>query len=320
MSFIIDCSTSLDNDGRYDIDTDLIFFQHPRSGYNAGVSTALRGSTSNNVPPELLIAAQLSPPVQIRGLTRQLSRVKPSSTIADGSISESAANVVNVIRRLAAGSLWDYWLIRHPIYGTAVLKLIEEAVKEDGFYVGPLLGLQGDVVPRYYGLYQTIGEYRYYAMLLEYIPHPLGSGFLLLSQEWNGVLHRDIDIRHILVDDHDRVCLVGFRHSKLLSLKEENDVDRIMGELGAIRMGIGLEDEEDITTDTIPRSYFELLPDPEGYIQEMKDIESQPEPDWLDNQVMRADPWGVPDLSSVPEETTITAENYRYWEQQRATS
>ncbi|WWC59249.1 uncharacterized protein I303_101799 [Kwoniella dejecticola CBS 10117] len=220
--------------------------------------------------------------------------------------------ILKVQKFLAAGYLWDFWLATHPLYGEVVLKLvftpehpcrtpgydrylpreeiIGQAMIEDKRYLGSLLDLQGDLVPLYYGLYASrkrsfhcycpeTGEYGegepwYYAILMEYVDHPMGPGCVRLDAEWkqklysayerlhlHGVLHTDICSRHVLIDKDERIRLVSFRRSETGELDDTRDVSDFVFEALCVRTVIGGELYGEIWIDCLPSTYWAQLPE-----------------------------------------------------------
>ncbi|WVW78703.1 hypothetical protein I302_100663 [Kwoniella bestiolae CBS 10118] len=246
MSFKISCSPHLAREGRSGLSNNLQFAPHPRSSFEKLAN----------------------------GCTADLS---PSSSPNDG----SPIHALEVIEYLAPGYLWDFWLAQHPIYGKVVLKLVltsnysccrpeyddyipqneifEEALKQEEFYLGPLADLQGDIVPKYHGLYTSVEGGWYIAIMLEWAGYALGPRVIYLKEEWlqkvyeayetlhlHGVMHSDLCTRHILVDDNHKIRLVSFRQSARKYLTDEDDVSVLMCEAVKLRVRIGMERIKDV--------------------------------------------------------------------------
>ncbi|WWD00339.1 hypothetical protein V866_007251 [Kwoniella sp. B9012] len=224
-------------------------------------------------PTELMETVSEESPFQ----TWQLTDPNPVASFS-ASKPLSSMQTVKVTKFVTSGYLWDYWLAEHSQYGSVILKLVyipdyacnepntweyiapdqvlNEALKEEKFYLGPLSDLQGQVVPRYYGLYHTVPDDYHYAILLEYADV---SGPVTHDLEWReilykaydtlhlrGVWHGNLSSRHILTDSHNQIRLVGFRRALKLDLTKEGDVEKLMVEALEVREHIGLEVREEV--------------------------------------------------------------------------
>ncbi|WWD00336.1 hypothetical protein V866_007248 [Kwoniella sp. B9012] len=230
---------------------------------------------------------------------------------------KSAMQTVKITKYLCPGYLWDFWLGKHSQYGEVVVKLVylpdypcnnpefddyvpdeqvvKEALKEEDTYLGPLADLQGEVVPRYYGMYHSVPDGEHIAIMLEYIEQPTGGEPRLAEEErkhrlysayerlhFRGVLHRDIDFRHILMNKRDMTFrLVSFRRSCRKSLKNEDDVASLMSEYVVVRVSIGWERDEDIANEDIPSCYTSRLADPAAFLAELQAAHEVPLDDWI---------------------------------------
>ncbi|OCF57862.1 hypothetical protein L486_03883 [Kwoniella mangroviensis CBS 10435] len=131
---------------------------------------------------------------------------------------------------LASGNIWDFWLCHHSIYGKVVLKIVdlrdppcinpyydeyidpfeivEHALQEEELLMDELKDLQGNLVPRYYGIYLSDAlpnlEIPYLAMILEYAGEPLGPGFIDLHEDWRFRRSDSVDMKNIM-DVHGAV-------------------------------------------------------------------------------------------------------------------
>ncbi|OCF59048.1 hypothetical protein L486_03546 [Kwoniella mangroviensis CBS 10435] len=270
---------------------------------------------TSKVPDVVESISQLSP-FQPFGIVESMLGSKPPPASIVQSPPVSAMQTLRVIKYLRPGYLWDFWLADHSQYGKVVLKLvylpnypcnrpdyddyvppeevITEALKEESLYLGPLTKLQGELVPKYYGLYHSIPGSYHIAILLEHAGHAIGPGEVDLDEEWqeklysayqrlhrHGVVHRDVSTRHILIDDQERIRLVSFRRSDQKDLKDEDDVGTLMDEAIIVRTRIGPESLDEIDCDSLPAAYYSDLENPESFLQELRDVANAPWPDWV---------------------------------------
>ncbi|WWC68565.1 uncharacterized protein I206_102494 [Kwoniella pini CBS 10737] len=182
---------------------------------------------------------------------------------------------------LASGSLWDFWIAQHPIYGKVVLKIvyaaeppgmdpnydnfvdpfdvINHALKEDDNYMRTLKDLQGTIVPRYYGLWESeytgpLHESLYLAMIMEYAGESLGPGYFEANKEWEtkiydayktlhlqgSLLQRDLNSSRLLYDKSlNSIRIVGFRYALPVDLKIDSDVFLLVWEAYYVRINCG---------------------------------------------------------------------------------
>ncbi|OCF59049.1 hypothetical protein L486_03547 [Kwoniella mangroviensis CBS 10435] len=237
-------------------------------------------------PTELMETVSEESPFQ----TWQLTDPNPVASFS-ASKPLSSMQTVKVTKLVTSGYLWDYWLAEHSQYGSVILKLVyipnyacdepntwehiapdqvlNEALKEEKFYLGPLSDLQGQVVPRYYGLYHTVPDDYHYAILLEYadvsgpVTHDLDWREKLYKAYDNlhlrGVWHGNLSSRHILTDSHNQIRLVGFRRALKLDLTNEDDVEKLMVEALEVREHIGLEVREEVKMSILSPLYYAKL-------------------------------------------------------------
>ncbi|WWC68569.1 uncharacterized protein I206_102498 [Kwoniella pini CBS 10737] len=201
---------------------------------------------------------------------------------------ESSQDItLNITAYIDTGYIWDFWLAEHPIFGMVVLKvvnrsdypcqiprldpfvhpknLINEALKEEKFYVTHLKHLQGSVVPKYYGLYTSGNTDSYLAIILEYAGVAIGQGYTEIGREWTekiyeaykqlhlqGVTQFDIDVRHILIDNADNIRLEG----------------------SCIRGRFGGRRDMNLLQSQLPSEYWSGLKDPEAYISGVRQYEA----------------------------------------------
>ncbi|WVQ64985.1 uncharacterized protein L199_003155 [Kwoniella botswanensis] len=211
---------------------------------------------------------------------------------------------------LASGNIWDFWLCHHSTYGKVVLKVVDErdppcinpyydeyidsleiiehALQEEELLMDELRDLQGIVVPKYYGMYQseTLGpnlDIPYLAMLLEYAGNPLGPGFIDLHEDWlnkvyeayraihtRGVIHGDICTRHVLYDEYGRIRLVSFRRSDSVDMKNFMDVHRTVMEAAIVRTRFGFHEPESLDMSKEVPDYAAQLDDPDKFIDSLR--------------------------------------------------
>ncbi|WWC60380.1 uncharacterized protein I303_102952 [Kwoniella dejecticola CBS 10117] len=147
-----------------------------------------------------------------------------ASAPASSSTSDSAPGTVpnlHLIDYLASGSLYDFWIAQHPIYGKVVFQIVyvsqppclnptydeyvdpndihKHALKEEDNYMGPLKDLQGTIVPNFFGVYiaqeypeegdEDEDEYDYLAIVTEYVGQGLGPGYFEMSADWATMLY-----------------------------------------------------------------------------------------------------------------------------------
>ncbi|WVQ69015.1 uncharacterized protein L199_007227 [Kwoniella botswanensis] len=270
--FAVDCSTSVAREGRSELASGLQFFPHPESSFQT------IGRSSAQPTPTLTHSAK-----------RSTSEPPPPSILHSASV--LAMQTVKVIKFLRPGYLWDFWLADHSQYGKVVLKLvylpnypcnrpdyddyvppeevITEALKEEGLYLGPLNKLQGELVPKYYGLYHSVPGSYHIAMLLEYAGHAIGPGEVDLDEEWKEKLY----------SAYQRLHRHGVVHRD--DLKDEDDVGTLMSEAVIVRTRIGPESLDEIYCDSLPAAYYSDLENPESFLQELRDIANAPLPDWV---------------------------------------
>ncbi|WWD07912.1 hypothetical protein V865_006019 [Kwoniella europaea PYCC6329] len=267
--------------------------------------------------PDVVESISQQLPFQLVGMVESMLGSKPPPPSIVQSAPVSAMQSLRVIKYLRPGYLWDFWLGKHSQYGEVVVKLVylpdypcnnpefddyvpdeqvvKEALKEEDTYLGPLADLQGEVVPRYYGMYHSVPDGEHIAIMLEYIEQPTGGEPRLAEEErkhrlysayerlhFRGVLHRDIDFRHILMNKRDMTFrLVSFRRSCRKSLKNEDDVASLMSEYVVVRVSIGWERDEDIANEDIPSSYTSRLADPAAFLAELQAAHEVPLDDWI---------------------------------------
>ncbi|WWC59235.1 uncharacterized protein I303_101785 [Kwoniella dejecticola CBS 10117] len=146
----------------------------------------------------------------------QTSMAEPGSQLPFPGVASHTHHSVTITKYLAAGSMWDFWLAEHPVYGKIVVKLVHEI---DNRCKDP--------------------RYDPYIRREEIFPGITQRRFVL-SWSVEGTSRRP---------SPEILCL--------------------------IRVRIGLEQFEDFTSDSIPKSYFAQLSDPERFIQEMRDAEEE---------------------------------------------
>ncbi|WWC60368.1 uncharacterized protein I303_102939 [Kwoniella dejecticola CBS 10117] len=218
------------------------------------------------------------------------------------------SEILLITKHMNSGYLWDFWLADHPRYGRVIFKvfyrpeypcriphlyeyipskkLFDELVKEENFYLRQLSTLQGNLVPKYYGMYTSGKKDRYLAMLLEYAGQSLGSRYIELNREYtekiydayerlhlHGVMQFDIDGRQNLIDEEGRVRLVGFRRAESVNLRSPKGVDRIIGEAWCIRRRFGGRQDMNFRPTGLPDRYWNHLADSAGYKAKMEEKE-----------------------------------------------
>ncbi|WWC87956.1 uncharacterized protein L201_002856 [Kwoniella dendrophila CBS 6074] len=184
---------------------------------------------------------------------------------------------LKLVEYIYGGFLWDFWICEHPLYGKVISKIVDtfdhpcsipdlddnvacediikQAIREQEFYNGPLLELQGEVVPRYFGIYTAGRKDQYLAMVLGFAGYSLETGVHefnheLLSKICDaykqihlcGVSHWDIEDRHILVNDQRQIQLVGFRRSVRQDVTTVKGVLRLLQEAACVRGRFELHD------------------------------------------------------------------------------
>ncbi|WWD00338.1 hypothetical protein V866_007250 [Kwoniella sp. B9012] len=242
---------------------------------------------------------RLGPKVDREGRSQLLTNLRftlhPLSTFQSESQDSQDGTVLDIVKYFYSGYLWDFWLADHSNYGKVVFKLLyvpgypcsdpnfweyvprdqlaNEALKEEQFYLGLLKDLQGQLIPWYYGCYQT-EDGNHLGVLLEYAGIGMGSGLVTYHAEWReklyeayetlhlrGVHHGHVYPRHILTDSRNRIRLVALRRSSRADLTKENDVEALMLEALDLRRRIGLEREEEVKMSLLPSSYYSRLND-----------------------------------------------------------
>ncbi|WWC59208.1 uncharacterized protein I303_101758 [Kwoniella dejecticola CBS 10117] len=233
-------------------------------------------------------------------------------------IVDVACSVITVTKYIGPGYLWDFWLGDHFLYGQVVLKIvdhfdyycmdkntweyiapediIEEAVREEEFYQGPLRDLQGRTIPIFHGTYLSAGGGRFCATILEYAGRAIGPGVVLLSQDFRdklynaykeihmrGVAHGDTSSRHVLIDDQERIRIINFRRSAPIDLTDQHEVWQLMNEVVEIRLQIGMENKANCRHVDLPEWYYDKVDDREGFIKSIQPINPKDVvlPDWL---------------------------------------
>ncbi|KAK6907397.1 hypothetical protein I203_101391 [Kwoniella mangroviensis CBS 8507] len=210
---------------------------------------------------------------------------------------------------LASGNIWDFWLCHHSIYGKVVLKIVdlrdppcinpyydeyidpfeivEHALQEEELLMDELKDLQGNLVPRYYGMYLSDAlpnlEIPYLAMILEYAGEPLGPGFIDLHEDWRikvyeaykaihtrGVVHNDICSRHVLYDEFGRICLVSFRRSDSVDMKNIMDVHGAVMEAAIVRTRFGFHKPGSLDMSKEVPEYAAQLDDPKKFLDSLQ--------------------------------------------------
>ncbi|WVW78701.1 hypothetical protein I302_100661 [Kwoniella bestiolae CBS 10118] len=246
-------------------------------------TSSIPGELIANLPKESSVIESISQesPFQPFEIPESFSGFSPAIMPVIQASPLATVHTVTISKFIGPGYLWDLWLGEHSQLGPVVLKLvylpnypcnrpeyedyipasdiIKEALKEESFYLGPLAIAQGEVVPRYHGLYHTSPGSNHIGMLLEYAGHALAPGIALLDEEWknkvysayaklhlHGVLHHDVSTQHILIDDRQRVRFWLSSIVLLLSSGESHKVhrgDTSRGERSRTRLG-GLAEEK----------------------------------------------------------------------------
>ncbi|WWC87944.1 uncharacterized protein L201_002844 [Kwoniella dendrophila CBS 6074] len=231
---------------------------------------------------------------------------------------------VKIVAYLAAGNLWDYWLAIHPFFGKVVIKAIYllaypcenpnydnyvpsgkvevNMLKEEKFYLGPLLELQGKVVPKYYGSYCTGGNGHYMIMMLEYVGRSMGFGILRLNDNTKvklyeaykqlhiqGVSHHDICGRHILIDDMGGIRLVGFRYAYQRKLHIPDQVRDLISEDWVVKARTGMESDDANSLTSAHPEYWAKLKDPTAFYHQL-----------VEDEIYRRKVYHLPPLINIP--------------------
>ncbi|WWC67699.1 uncharacterized protein I206_101611 [Kwoniella pini CBS 10737] len=283
MSFQIKCIAGL-TEGRSHMESGLIFHR-----YLSKSRESTRGETDKE---------------NTEGWNESLSASSSSPASVD-KLSQPQPDIVVITEHIKSGYLWDFWLGNHSKYGQVVLKLVStwdypcmregyweyiapedilgEAVNEERFYTGPLIDLQGNTIPTFYGTYLSSDGENYCAILLEYAGHAIGPGLVQLDEEWRnnlyeayqkihlrGVSHGDTSSRHVLIDDQHRIRLVGFRKSAPITLTDGADVLLMMYEAIDVRVQIGNEKPSVAQLHTLPAIYYDQVTDRDEFIKSIQ--------------------------------------------------
>ncbi|WWC67700.1 uncharacterized protein I206_101612 [Kwoniella pini CBS 10737] len=271
------------------------------------------GLTSGRSHMKSGIEFQRSWPTSPIATGTQVDQNTPTVNHSDGLLNLSTSisakiDILTVTKYMRPGYLWDFWLGEHSEYGKVVLKLLarwdypcmdpeyweyvdpdevlDEAVREEQFYNGPLLDLQGETIPRFYGTYLSKDGQFHCAILLEFAGYAIGPGMVILDEEWRnklyeaywkihsrGVGHDEVSSRHVLIDEQYRIRLVGFRRSAMINLEDEDEVWQMMCEAVMVRRQIGLEKKSEVCLTTLPEDYYGQIKNREAFIDSIQPID-----------------------------------------------
>ncbi|WWC87244.1 uncharacterized protein L201_002132 [Kwoniella dendrophila CBS 6074] len=227
MDFEIQVVPGLELSGRTRFENCARFVPHHDSKYNKEDTLTIECSSAPTPQSLQNHTALETSPLNLGGETLSLQRLmeeiseftfnedflsltldRTSSPIIENK-PEKATLTINT--HIGSGYLWDFWLGDHSVWGKVILKLVNanycsredpegeeiiapggillEAIKEELLYLGPLSDLQGDLVPKYHGLYQSSGSTEYYAIILEFAGHPLEPEMVNSNEEWKQKLY-----------------------------------------------------------------------------------------------------------------------------------
>nr|XP_019050451.1 hypothetical protein I302_00885 [Kwoniella bestiolae CBS 10118]OCF29381.1 hypothetical protein I302_00885 [Kwoniella bestiolae CBS 10118] len=231
--------------------------------------------------------------------------VHPRSQLSEGRLNGDFQRLITpndtVAKYLHGGYPWDSWLTHHPVCGFVVLKtiynpfypcrnpnlndyvpykkLIDEPLREEEFCTGPMKKSQGRVVPKYPGFYTSDRKDKWLAILLEFGGSTLGPRFTILEEKWKceedirsvqtihlcGVNHHEINGRHILINEHGEIRLVGSRKSFMQDLRSAQGVRRLLQEASSLRGRFGHESGARLSLDNASSEYWAHLDDPAAF-------------------------------------------------------
>ncbi|WWC67739.1 uncharacterized protein I206_101651 [Kwoniella pini CBS 10737] len=216
MSFIIQFAPSLHIRGRSYLKSGLRFDIHPSSQYRhptlpvpiqqTSVSPTISGSRETDT---LLSNETLRPPLYTLTVHQYLAAgyLWDFWLATHPLFGQVVLKLVFIPEYPCRKPDYDFYIPKEQIF--------DEVSREDKRYLGSLASVQGDLVPFYYGMYgskndgskkldlnseaeeeeEEEDEYVYYAILMEYIDHPIGPGSVWLDQEWKpSILAESLDV------------------------------------------------------------------------------------------------------------------------------